>query len=362
VRTSVSILAVALEVMLILIIVGLTTGIANNYGKRMEGIGADIMVQSSNASVILALNNSPMPQSLAGKFAEIEGVQAVAPILALINSQSIGLDVIYGIDPASFFDVSGGFAFHDGRMFSEPSASSDQPVEILVDDWYAESKGVRVGDRVRLMDEEFTISGIVENGKGSRIFMPIRAAQEMTGQLDRASLFYVKLHNPDDVQQVIDRIHARTEFSTYKLTPMREFSSLLTPDNLPGWEAFNSAVVFVAAWIGVLVIFLSMYNAITERTREIGILRSLGASKSYIVRLILQESFALSFLGVVAGLAGSLLVERFIRAAFPQIVVMITPEWIVKAAIFAVLSGLIGSLYPSLKAAAQDPVEALAYE
>jgi putative ABC transport system permease protein len=127
-------------------------------------------------------------------------------------------------------------------------------------------------------------------------------------------------------------------------------------------NAFISSVVFISVCIGVLVIFLSMYTTITERTREIGILRSLGASKSFIVGLIFKESAAICIVGAVVGIGVSFLIARAVPLFYPTLVVMITPDWIGKASLFAVLSGMIGSFYPSLKAAAQDPVEALAYE
>src|SRR6266540_5431596 len=101
VRTTVSILAVALEVILILVVVGLTAGISNETAKRTEGVGADIMFQPPNSSLLLALSNSTMPIALSGKMLEIEGVKAVAPVQTQVNSSS-GLEVIYGIDIDKF--------------------------------------------------------------------------------------------------------------------------------------------------------------------------------------------------------------------------------------------------------------------
>jgi putative ABC transport system permease protein len=121
-------------------------------------------------------------------------------------------------------------------------------------------------------------------------------------------------------------------------------------------------VVLLAVCIGVMVIFLSMYTSITERTREIGVLRSLGASKGAIVRLIVQESVALCAIGAVVGLGLSAAVSRGVRMAFPTLSVAFTPGWIATAIMLAILSGVIGSLYPSYKAARQDPIEALAHE
>jgi putative ABC transport system permease protein len=105
-----------------------------------------------------------------------------------------------------------------------------------------------------------------------------------------------------------------------------------------------------------------MYTTVTERTREIGILRSLGASKAFIVGLIFEEAAVISILGVIFGIGASFLLRRVLTSVFPTLIVDITTTWIVAASVSAIASGIIGSFYPSLKAASQDPVEALAYE
>ncbi|HET9131055.1 MAG TPA: FtsX-like permease family protein, partial [Terriglobia bacterium] len=128
------------------------------------------------------------------------------------------------------------------------------------------------------------------------------------------------------------------------------------------FDAFNAVVVFVALCIGVLVIFLSMYTTIMERTREIGILRSLGASKMFIVTLIMKESILLCAIGVVLGTIGSELIMNGAKALYPTLVFLYSYKWMAIAAISALVSGVVGSLHPALKAASQDPVEAFAYE
>ena len=352
VRTTVSILAVALEVALILIVVGLTTGISEETAKRTEGVGADILFQPPNSSIFLAINNATMPLSHEEKIREIEGVTAVAPVQTLVNSSS-GLEIIYGVDPDKFSQVSGGFIWHKGGLFSGPD-------DVVVDDVYALAKKVDVGDQVELLNHKFKIAGIVEHGKGARLFISQKTAQEMTGMANRVSVFFVKISDPEQVSTVIGRMEK--VFPTYGLRPLREYAKLMMSTSMPALDAFIETVVFVAVCIGVLVIFLSMYTTITERTREIGILRSLGASKGFIVSLIFQESAIVCLLGIVIGIGSSFLIARVVTLVFPTLLVQITFSWITKAAVFALLSGVIGSLYPSIKAAAQDPVEALAYE
>src|SRR5579862_9434599 len=114
VRTIVSVIAVGVEVALVILIVGLTSGLLQETAKRIEGIGADIMLQPPSASVFLAFSGAPMPIKIADRLREIKYVQAVTPVLLQFSSSG-GVDLIYGIEPQSFRDVSGGFVFLEGH-------------------------------------------------------------------------------------------------------------------------------------------------------------------------------------------------------------------------------------------------------
>jgi putative ABC transport system permease protein len=127
-------------------------------------------------------------------------------------------------------------------------------------------------------------------------------------------------------------------------------------------QAFLTVMIAVAVIIGFLVIFLSMYTTITERTREIGILKSLGASKTYIIEAILREASLLAVIGVLAGLVGTWFARKAIVASFPTLSVDLTLEWAARAAVLAMVGSLIGAFYPALRAAQLDPVDALSYE
>jgi putative ABC transport system permease protein len=352
VRTTVGVLAVALQVILMLVILGLTTGISTETGKRTEGVGADILLQAPNSSLILALSQSTMALSYGDKLRQFDGIKAVAPVFTLVN-QGAGLEIVYGIEPESFDAMNEGFVWHKGGIFKGPD-------DLVVDDIYAHAKHVAVGDKVELLNHTFTVTGVVEHGKGARLFVPLKTAQEMAGQADKASLFFIKVKDPQQVKAIIAELSKA--LPTYKITDVKEYTTMMMSNNMAALDAFISTVVFISLCIGVLVIFLSMYTTITERTREIGILRSMGASKGFIMSLIFQESATICLIGTVVGIGSSFLIRTVIQSIFPTLMVMITADWIAKAAMFAILSGLIGSFYPALKAAAQDPVEALAYE
>jgi putative ABC transport system permease protein len=352
VRTSVSMLAVSVEVALILVIVGLVTGIRVETGERTQGVGADIMLQAPGSSLFLGLNSSVMPIAIGERLRELEGVGSVTPVVTQFNSQN-GFDVVYGIEEQSFNAVSGGLTFLQGRIFDEED-------EIVVDDLYAEAKGIGVGDEVSLLNHTFRVSGVVDNGKGARLYMNITTAQDMMGAPDRASLFFIKLNDPNDTYNLIDRLEAM--LPTYPATAMREIVSVMTNASFPALDAFLTVVLSLAVSIGILVIFLSMYTTISERTREIGILRSLGASKGFVIRMILTETFWLCAVGVFAGIALSFAIANGVEANYPTLRILITSDWLLRSIGLALASGLLGALYPSLRASRQDPVEALAYE
>jgi len=351
VRTIVTILAVSLEVVLILIIIGLTTGITKETARRTEGVGAELAVQASGASVIMAVSENSMPLALSDELRKLPGVKAVAPIMTKLNVEG-GVELIYGIDP-HFTDVTGGFHWQQGNIFKAAN-------EIVVDDLWAASKPAKVGDTVELLNQQLKVVGIVEHGQGARIFMSMDDMSNLTGQMPRASTFFVKVNDPAQTKTV--KAEIQQLLMGYTVRDVKEWETLMTSANIPGLGMFINTVVAVALIIGVLVIFLSMYTTITERTREIGILRALGASKAFIVGLIFLETTAVCILGVVFGTGASFLIQRVLQAAFPTLMIEITRDWLLWAAIFAILSGIIGSFYPSLKAASQDPVEALAYE
>ena len=352
VRTAISIIAVGVEVTLVLIVVGLTSGLLTDTARRIEGIGADVMVQPPSASVFMAFSGAPMPIKIGDKLAELKYVQSVAPVLLQFNSVG-GLEIIYGIDPQSFRAVSGGFVFHSGHELENPD-------DILVDDWYARAKHVEAGQPLHILGHDFHVAGVVEHGKGARLFVMMSTLQELSGARDKASVFFIKCDRPERTAAVIDQI--RDLLPRYEIRPLKDFLSLMTSSNLPGLETFIHSMIGLAVAIGFLVIFLSMYTTIIERTREIGVLKSLGASKSYIVKVILSETSLLCAAGIAAGIAMSYGVRAFFLEKYPTLTILFSAGWFVRAALIAILGGLLGAAYPAWAASRKDPVEALAYE
>ncbi|MDQ1411195.1 MAG: putative transport system permease protein [Acidobacteriaceae bacterium] len=351
-RTFIGVMAVAVEVALVVLIVGLTSGLLTETAKRIEGIGADIMVQPPAASVFLGFSGSPMPIKIAAMLKKQKYVQSVAPALLQFNSTG-GVDVVYGIDRDSFRAVSGGFVFIQGH-------DTEGPDDLLVDDWAAKAKKIKVGDTYNLLNHDWHVAAIIEHGKGARLFVPLATLQDLVGAHDKASIFLLRCTRPEHTEDVMQEL--RHVLPGYTIRPLKDFLSLMTATNIPGLQSFIQAMIGLAVAIGLLVIFLTMYTTVIERTRDIGVLKSLGADRSFIIRALLSESTVLCIIGIAAGVGLAYLVRAAFLAGFPTLSILITPAWILRAAGIALAGAILGASYPAWLASRKDPVEALSYD
>lgn len=353
-RSLISIVAVALEVTMILLIVGLSLGMLQDTRARTAGIGADVLVLPPGSSFIAGLTGAPMPIRIGSVLAKLLHVAKVAPVVTQITTNGT-LEIIAGIDLPSYESMSSGFHYLQGGPFQEP-------YDVLVDDLFAQSKQAKVGDSIEILNNKFRICGIVERGKGARKFVPLSILQDLIGAKDKATVFYLKLDDPSNAEAVIEEIKAVPGMERYVATSMASYLAMMTTSNYPGLSTFIDVVVGISVVIGFIVIFQAMYTAVMERTREIGILKAMGASKLYIVNVVLRETVLLALGGIVLGIAVSLAARAGLARKFPLLQVVVAGSWIVRATVIAIAGAVAGALYPAFKAAQKDPIDALAYE
>jgi putative ABC transport system permease protein len=354
VRSAISVLAVAIEVIMILSIVAVMVGQVQGAANQTSGIGADIMVRPPNASNFSGLSDAAVPAKIAPQvLARLPHVAAASPVIAKLNTTG-SVQTIFGIDYPSY-NALRPFIFLSGGLPTGPD-------DALVDDLYARSHHAQVGQTLQILGHDFRISGIVEHGKGSRIFLPIHTLGVLNGTPDNASIFYIRTDNPKNQQTVIDEIQHTPGMSTYQVQTLAEWMSMMTPEHLPGFTIALNVVIAIAVIVGFLVIFQSMYTAVMERTREIGILKSLGASQLYVVNLFLREAILVAIAGVVVGILATQGLKLFMDARFPTMTFLLTTHWRIYGAVIALIGSIFGALYPAWKAARKDPIDALAYE
>jgi putative ABC transport system permease protein len=348
-RTALSVVAIGLQVLLVLFVVGLTSGAISEWSKRVEGVGADLLVQPPNASIFFALSNAVMQESEGEKLLAIKTVDQVAPVLLMMNVPT--LDLVYGIDFKSFNSLSRGFLYLHGR-------APESPDEAIVDDIKAQSLKLKVGDKMVLLGNEFTISGIVAHGKGARFFIALAKAQDIAGAEGRVSMFYVRsTGDTERARQDIVRI-----LPQHRIRSMAEYLTLLNSDQLPELKPFQRSLITVGVVISFLVVLLTMHTLVLERTREIGILKALGYGRLGIMRLIMGETLLMTLLGIVLGLIGTFVGREILRETMPTLHLLITQEWVLRSVFLALAGSVAGAAYPAVRAAGYDPVDALAYE
>jgi putative ABC transport system permease protein len=352
-RSLISIVAIALEVTLILLIVGLSVGMLNDARQRQAGIGADVIVQPPNTSFMAGVSNAPMPVKVGGVLEKLPHVAVVSPVIWQLSTTG-NLEVIYGIDLKSF-EALVPFHFVAGGGFQGPD-------DCLVDDYLAQSKNVKVGDSIEILNHNFRIAGIVEHGRGARKFIPMSTLQDLIGSQGKASVFYIKLDDPNNADGVVQAVKNVPGMQNYSVRSMREYLSMMTTTSYPGLSTFINVVIGISVVIGFIVIFQAMYTAVMERTREIGILKSMGASKLYVVNVILRETVLLAAGGIVLGIVVSLAARVGLHSRLPTLPVVVTGGWILRATLIAIVGAVLGALYPAFKAAQKDPIDALAYE
>jgi putative ABC transport system permease protein len=349
-RTLLSALLIGVPVTLILTLVGLSRGMLEDSARRAKGVGADIVIRPPGTS-LLSLSSAPMSEKLVD-FVRREPHVRLAT--GTVIHPVAGVNSVTGVDLGEFNRMSGGFVYLQGGPFQRPD-------DILLGEYYARQEGVRAGDTMTLLNRQWRVAGVVEEGKLARMILPLDILQELTANTGKLSQIYVKLDDERNIPTVISSL--KQKLQGYPIYSMEELTSLISVNNVPALRSFINVMIAIAMVIGFAVVCLSMYMAVLQRTREIGILKSLGASKAYILQIILVEAAFLGITGTIIGIILSFgarfLINNLVPASLQQALV---PDWWPIALVIALVASILGALYPGFLAARQDPIEALAYE
>ncbi len=269
--------------------------------------------------------------------------------------------------------------FQEGRFFTPDEESRAMRVAVI-GPLVAEAlfpAGGAIGRAIQVDGAEYTVIGITQKAKGGffgengidrQITIPLSTARLRYPQLQR---FYITAMAREGMRDsAFEEI--RTTLRNIRKTPRdaeNDFN-LTTPDQIiKQFDSINNLIIIVSVAIsglGLLVGGIGVMNimlvSVTERTREIGIRKAIGARKSDIIFQFLMEAIGLTAAGGILGIAFSILVTLVISKAFPSLPSE-TPAWAIVAGIaVSVGVGIFFGVWPATKAAKLDPVEALRYE
>jgi putative ABC transport system permease protein len=349
-RTLMTVLAISVEVAMILLILGLSDGLVEESAQRKRGIGADIIIRPSASPSTITTGTNGLPESL---IAEIEAIPEVDVAAGTTISLPTNLQTITGVDWEKLDRMAGGIRFLEGGKFQGPD-------DLIVDALYAGQKKMKLGDTLSLLNHNFKLVGVVESGKMSRVFIPLKTMQDLMGWKGELSQIYVRLKDPAQTPAMIARLQEK--FPDFPIKSMEEFVTLFAAQTRDMASSFVDAIMGIALVVGFLVVLLSMYTAVLDRTRDIGILKSLGASPAYIANIFLRETLWMTLAGITLGALITWAARIAVERMFPLVTILTLDNHVIWAISTAIAASIGGALYPALNAARKDPIAALSWE
>jgi putative ABC transport system permease protein len=351
-RTLISIIGVALGVILVVLFTGLARGMSNDMARRAANWKAEIVFTRPGA-MELTSSNASVSTAYAAKLQEIEGVQSTVPVIRYITpnaNQRWGIQQIDGVEWQPFAEMN------DMQIVSGRAATASD--EVILDERYVQEQNVKLGETVEIFGRKYKAVGVFAPPSGARIKMSLAAMQEALESPNKCTYILVKLKDGANVDEVASRINQTLPGNKINLTRDLVIDA---QDRIPALNLFLKVLVGLGAFVSTIFVLLSMYTTITERRKEIGILKSLGASKSFIIKVIEGEAFMIGVFGVLLGFAVSFLASYIIGKSF-DLQFEFSRNWIFTAIAIAVGGSLFGALYPAWKASTIDPVEVMVNE
>lgn len=351
-RTLISVIGVALGVVLVILFTGLARGMSNDMAKRAANWKAEIVFTRPGGMDTMT-SNTAVNVAYAGRLREIEGVEATVPVIRYITPDASGRWGIRQLDGVEWepFARMNEMQIVKGR----PAVAND---EIIMDEREMLDEHLAVGDTYELFGGKmYRITGVFSPPSGARIKMSLAAMQDAL-QTDKCTYILVKIKDGADVDTVAARINEVLPGNKINLTRDLVIDA---QERIPGLNTFLRVLVALGAFVSTIFVLLSMYTTITERRKEIGILKSLGASKSFIISTIEGEAFMIGIFGIALGFGASLIASNLIGRQF-NLAFEFSTGWILTATAIAIGGSLAGALYPAWRASGIDPVEVMVNE
>lgn len=352
-RTLISVVGVALGVILVVLFTGLAQGMTNDMARRASNWKAEIVFTRPGA-MELTSSNASVDTAYADRLKEIEGVQSTVPVIRYISPNTKGRWGFQQLDgvPWQAFSEMNGIEIIEGRA---PQAND----EVILDERQMIDDEVKIGETIEIFGgKPYKVVGVFAPPSGSRIKMSLAAMQDALEAPDKCTYILVKVKDGADPQTVAQRIDSQLPGNKINLTHDLIIDA---QERIPALNTFLRVLVGLGAFVSTIFVLLSMYTTITERRKEIGILKSLGASKSFIISTIEGEAFLIGVLGVALGFLVAFVSSTVIQNLF-DLHFEFSPGWILTAVLIAVGGSLFGALYPAWRASDIDPVEVMVNE
>ena len=349
-----SIIGICIGIIVIVALGGITQGLVSTFEDTIHAGGADFSISGTETGDS-AYGTNTISANWTDTIANVSGVdEAYAIYVVLVPIGDDYMNTLIGIDPngTDLADIS----LTDGRMFRDNSS------EVILGEVYANDNNISVGDNIIIKNEEFEVVGIYETGDQNMaggVFTSISKVGELMDDSESISNIYVKVKKGVDPQSVADRIDELYGDNITTITSVMEMEQMGTMLNT--LEAASWGISLLAIVVGGLGIINTMLMSVFERTREIGVLKAVGWSNKKILTMIVGESLVIT---IVSAIIGSIIgvVATYALAPMMGLTPVFTAKIFIQAFLIAIIVGIVGGIYPALKAVKLPPTEALRYE
>ncbi|HET8783894.1 MAG TPA: ABC transporter permease, partial [Pyrinomonadaceae bacterium] len=329
IRTLVSVAGIALGVSLVMLFTGLARGMSNDLQRRAGNVRYELMFMRPGA-VQLTSMTANLDTRYVDRLKAIDGVEEALPLIRHIyqGSRGFGFEQIDGVDWNAYAQTNG-LSIVEGRAPQDAK-------EVVIDQTKARNNNLHVGDTIKpIGTDDYRVVGIYSPESGARVKMTLPVLQKALEVEGKCTFVFIKLRNPDQIEEMAARINQ--ELPGNLIQPTRDvFTSF--EKSIPYLGVFLRVLVGLAAVVSALVVMLAMYTTITERTREIGILKAMGASRAYIVGVIEKEAILISFIGLIAGFIVSVIAGYLIQKTY-GLIFEYSWQWALVAAAIGLVGG-----------------------
>jgi len=351
-RTALTLLSIGVSIAAVIALGGVARGMLNAFTTMMTGSQTDLFAAEADIDMDFSAISERVGARLAAR-SDVDGVSGMFWTGA--STAKMPMLIVYGYHPREF-------AIRRYRIVEgDPLAGRRQ---IIVGRLAADKMGVQVGDTFRLLESNFRVAGIYETGlafEDAGVVIGLREAQSITGKPRQVQFYLISLRDPGQAERVRDELEATFPDIDFSLTSELGEST----SDFRVIAGMADQISFLAVFIGALGMLNTMLMSVLERTREIGVLRSLGWRQRQVLGMILRESLVLGVVGGVCGVPLGLGLGSLIGLAGiwgGAIEPAYTPLLFAQAIVVAAVAGLLGGLYPAWRATRMRPVEALRYE